>query len=576
MSLALRRSFRVCRSGLHYRSPAHYKHQRHLHLGPQEERELFSVTTSRWLYNDEQQRAVRYVPFDVQAFVDTAVKAANAKSCLSIEKIYDGSMNRVFELKLDNGVALIAKIPFPVAGPKHYCTASEVATMDYLHAVHGFHVPQVLAWCSRAETTPVGTEYIIYEKLPGVPLREHDNNDLPLQDDPYISQHVLPRVQKVQSFLYRIGFTQIGSLYYKEDVHPSLRDRPLYKNGMKPPGAERFCIGPTVDREFWRAGRAALDIDRGPWSDMHSYLRAFAECARASVDAYPNPSIDDKYRRLISDYERLIPHIAPKELRYILWHPDLSDGNLLVTETTQPCELLSVIDWQSTVIAPEHMQLRTPPAYNARDHPLINYPDDLEMPTLRPEAESLEDEQKQLAARALRKAHRKKAHEIYVREADPELGKEMYDMICSPGRRVITSPATTITRGVEDGLEAIEYSFLHCRTLWPFAVEIDDKGTPLIPFPIEISEDEEKRIKEQRALRSQDEEMANPVLEQFGVLPESEGEVGAEEYEAAKRAAEEARQAVLDAAPTPEERERRAQAWPLQDGKVTWGTQLCC
>ena len=311
--------------------------------------------------------------------------------------------------------------------------------------------------------------------------------------------------------------------------------------------------------------------------DMHSYLHALAECARASIDAFPHPTTDDKYRHLVSDYEKLIPHMAPKELGYILWHPDLSDGNLLVSsENTQPCELLSMIDWQGSVIAPEHMQLRIPPVYDARDHPLIDYPDDLEMPTLRLEAESLDERQKQLVARALRKAQRKKAHEIYVREADPELGKEMFDMICTPARRIITSPATIITRGMEDGLEAIEYSFLLCRALWPYAVEIDDEGTPLVPFPIEISEAEEKRIEEECELQCQDEEMANPVLEQLGVLPESEGEVTAEEYETAKRAVEKARQTVLDAAPTPEERERRAKAWPLQDGKVSWGTQLCC
>ncbi|KAH9891205.1 hypothetical protein C8Q73DRAFT_803210 [Cubamyces lactineus] len=188
-----------------------------------------------------------------------------------------------------------------------------------------------------------------------------------------------------------------------------------------------------------------------------------------------------------------------------------------------------MIDWQGTVMAPEHIQLRVPPAY----------------------------------------------HEIYVREADPELGKEMFDMMCAPARRMVTSPASIITRGMEDGLEAIECSFLLCRTLWPYAVEIDDEGAPLVTFPTEISE-AEKHIKNECELRSQDEEMANPVLEQLGVFPESKGEVSTEEYEGARRAVEKARQAVLDAAPTLEERERRAKVWPFQDGKVSWGTQLCC
>ena len=112
--------------------------------------------------------------------------------------------------------------------------------------------------------------------------------------------------------------------------------------------------------------------------------------------------------------------------------------------------------------------------------------------------------------------------------------------------------------------------------LLEYPSQILSKPSPLVPFPIEISEAEEKRIEEECELQCQDEEMANPVLEQLGILLESEGEVTAEEYEMAKRAVEKARQTVLDAAPTPEERERRAKAWPLQDGKVSWGTQLCC
>ena len=40
---------------------------------------------------------------------------------------------------------------------------------------------------------------------------------------------------------------------------------PLYKNpDLESENTTRFCIGPTVHREFWRAGRHALNIDRGP------------------------------------------------------------------------------------------------------------------------------------------------------------------------------------------------------------------------------------------------------------------------------------------------------------------------
>jgi hypothetical protein len=47
-----------------------------------------------------------------------------------------GSFNRIFTLKFDNGSELIAKIPFPLLTPRHLCTASEVATMDYARALY--------------------------------------------------------------------------------------------------------------------------------------------------------------------------------------------------------------------------------------------------------------------------------------------------------------------------------------------------------------------------------------------------------------------------------------------------------
>lgn len=174
------------------------------------------------------------------------------------------AFNRSFLLAFDNGVELVAKIPFHIFGPKQYTIASEVATMDFLRTECGVPVPQVRAWCSRAETSPVGVEYIIYEKPPGVTLIEHDTRGLlPFTDDPYA--RVVAPIQRIQSKLLRKRFSQIGSIYYKEDVSEELRGRPLYLDKDEvTPNAERFRIGPTIDREFWRSGRAELDLDRGP------------------------------------------------------------------------------------------------------------------------------------------------------------------------------------------------------------------------------------------------------------------------------------------------------------------------
>lgn len=47
-------------------------------------------------------------------------------------KFQEGEYNKVFLLILDNGAEIIARIPNPNAGPSHYTTASEVATMDFV------------------------------------------------------------------------------------------------------------------------------------------------------------------------------------------------------------------------------------------------------------------------------------------------------------------------------------------------------------------------------------------------------------------------------------------------------------
>ena len=65
-------------------------------------------------------------------------------------KLPEGLFNRAFLLVMDNGSEVIARIPTSVAGPAHFVTASEVATMEFMRDL-GVPVPKVLAWSSNAE-----------------------------------------------------------------------------------------------------------------------------------------------------------------------------------------------------------------------------------------------------------------------------------------------------------------------------------------------------------------------------------------------------------------------------------------
>src|SRR3954447_7668020 len=95
-----------------------------------------------------------------------AARAVNRDQCIRIIKLVDGGFNKIFLLTMDDGYEVIARIPTPIAGPPHYMTASEVATMDFLRTRLDIPAPKVFAWSSRANSdNPVGAEYIIMEKL---------------------------------------------------------------------------------------------------------------------------------------------------------------------------------------------------------------------------------------------------------------------------------------------------------------------------------------------------------------------------------------------------------------------------
>ena len=91
---------------------------------------LHRYTTGRWIFNEEAQFARRYVKFNLPGLVNVCVKALGAKECVGITKLLEGNFDKTF--LVDTGRELIAKIPHPNAGPSHFTTASEVATMDYV------------------------------------------------------------------------------------------------------------------------------------------------------------------------------------------------------------------------------------------------------------------------------------------------------------------------------------------------------------------------------------------------------------------------------------------------------------
>ncbi|KIY48787.1 hypothetical protein FISHEDRAFT_73299 [Fistulina hepatica ATCC 64428] len=334
----------------------------------------FCHTTGIWLANHEAQMSCRYIKFDVSALHRTAAKAMGAHAVTSMTKIAE-NLNRVFLLSFDNGTEAIARFPTPLAGPAHYLTASEVATMDFLRRV-GVPVPKVYAWCSRDEESDVGAEYILMENVRGETLHEMSEK---LDDE-----QVVRTVGAVLEPLTRLRFQNYGSIYYTRDM-PEEHRIPLQVDNL--PGGIRvddLCLGPATRYDFWYMERGAIEpIQRGPWSSAEKLLSDIVEREQFWISVFATPSLNDNYLcilpgqgktddhlRALNHFTALIPYIVPRQPAHLaghLWHPDLHANNVLVAPSDAPggFSVTSVIDWQCSWVGPAFINLTVPSMFSA-------------------------------------------------------------------------------------------------------------------------------------------------------------------------------------------------------------------
>ncbi|KDQ08500.1 hypothetical protein BOTBODRAFT_148707 [Botryobasidium botryosum FD-172 SS1] len=215
----------------------------------------------RWLNNERAHPSIRRLDFNIEAPGDRAAKATGAAECTNMVFEAEGGFNRASRVIMDNGRQVIARIPFPNAGPQRITTQSQVATMDFVHTRFRAPVPNVLAY-EASRDNPVGCEYIIMERCTGSVVESQDG----------ITDGFLNDLADFQVKLAATTFSQYGSIYHKEHVSSELEARPLYSDGAPDDEcSQRLKVGPSVER-------ARMDIDRGPWRDVNSYLCAAVAC----------------------------------------------------------------------------------------------------------------------------------------------------------------------------------------------------------------------------------------------------------------------------------------------------------
>ena len=117
-------------------------------------------------------------------------------------------------------------------------------------------MPKVHAWNSRAASDSVGAEYIIMEKVQGVPLCD-------VWDSMKLRQklQILLTMTRYQKRCLNVSFSHYGSLYYAKDLHNAQKS--YYEENGKRINSSQYAIGPSISRNWADAGRSTLDLYRG-------------------------------------------------------------------------------------------------------------------------------------------------------------------------------------------------------------------------------------------------------------------------------------------------------------------------
>ncbi|PBK63880.1 hypothetical protein ARMSODRAFT_893717 [Armillaria solidipes] len=447
------------------------------------------------------ERSVRRVNFKADALQNIVSSAVGAQRCIRFERIAQGAYNKIFLLEFDSGCEAIARIPCALVGNIHMSTASEVATMEYVRDVIGHPTPRVLAWSSTPETrSAVGSDFILMERINGVALEKRWLNTF----DEDIGA-VIREILFLDLALHQRPFSQIGSLFFKEDVSPELQSRPLYltEKDNEEPAAEKYRIGPVVDRQYWFNG--PVEGDRGPWPDMLSFIQATCRLAlqkaeyqaSSAVSSSPSPSSllsrskpSDlpELRRLLQQCISMAPYIIPSErgltAPYLI-HPDLSRSNVIV-KPSGAANVVSYIDWQGAFAVPYLQSARLPPAmlYEGK---LITMPDDpFTLPELPPD---LPPELKDQADLEWRLAKRQR---IMSRVLLQKLPLRL-QAACLPQGDLLSSLPDVALRCYSDGPQLLRRLVYRLCDMWP-----EDPSSP-IECPVKLTEADRERDREELA-----------------------------------------------------------------------------
>ncbi|KAM4055489.1 phosphotransferase enzyme family protein [Hirsutella rhossiliensis] len=98
--------------------------------------------------------------------IKRVIEATTTARCLQVKFLAQGAFNKIYTVCIDGGT-LIMRVSLPV--DPEWKTASEVATMEWIHDNTALPLPRVLAYQSNQDNA-LGFEWILMTKMPGKTL----------------------------------------------------------------------------------------------------------------------------------------------------------------------------------------------------------------------------------------------------------------------------------------------------------------------------------------------------------------------------------------------------------------------
>ncbi|KAL9100876.1 MAG: hypothetical protein Q9163_003803 [Psora crenata] len=327
----------------------------------------------------------------------------------------EGGFSKALLMTTEDGMEVVAKIPCPNAGRAKYSTASEAAVLQY-----GVVFPppaqqsKVNSLAEINASNPVGAEYIIMEKAPGIQLFKIWDNITEAD-----RLNLIKGLTQLESQLAAIRFPAYGSLYFRHSISKA-SEQILLDSSVDPTGS--FCVGPGCG-PAWTDGVSPADIqpdiDAGPWPTLLEFGLGLIQrsIARTRLPLSGNTvpllhgTVQD-HVSVLNATKKLLP-ILTKHLpllersRATLWHTDLHMGNIYVSEEDHT-RVTCLIDWQSTSISPLFLQARWPTFLK----PPEGYCEGPERPKLPENFEELDADEKSIALFENERATSAKAYEV--------------------------------------------------------------------------------------------------------------------------------------------------------------------